>query len=70
MLNSEKMSKSPRNFMTIRQVIEEFSANATHFSLIDADDGVDDANFVFETTNVAILWLTKELAWYEDVLVT
>ncbi|KAJ7944735.1 Leucine--tRNA ligase, cytoplasmic [Quillaja saponaria] len=69
MLNSEKMSKSTGNFKTLNQSIEEFSADATRFSLADAGDGVDDANFVFETANAAILRLTKELAWYEDVLV-
>ncbi|OAY45047.1 leucine--tRNA ligase, cytoplasmic [Manihot esculenta] len=68
MLNSEKMSKSTGNFRTIRQAIEEFSADATRFSLADAGDGVDDANFVFETSNAAILRLTKEIAWMEEVL--
>ncbi|CAJ2673655.1 unnamed protein product [Trifolium pratense] len=68
MLNSEKMSKSTGNFRTVRQPIEEFSADATRFSLADAGDGVDDANFVFETANAAILRLTKELAWYEENL--
>lgn len=68
MLNSEKMSKSTGNFRTLRQAIEEFSADATRFSLADAGDGVDDANFVFETANAAILRLTKELSWMEEVL--
>ncbi|KAI4380440.1 hypothetical protein MLD38_006631 [Melastoma candidum] len=68
MLNSEKMSKSTGNFKTLRQAIEEFSADATRFSLADAGDGVDDANFVSETANAAILRLTKELAWMEEVL--
>ncbi|KAJ6394930.1 hypothetical protein OIU77_024027 [Salix suchowensis] len=43
MLNSEKMSKSTGNFRTLRQSIDEFSADATRFSLADAGDGVDDA---------------------------
>ncbi|CAH2078422.1 unnamed protein product, partial [Thlaspi arvense] len=68
MLNSEKMSKSTGNFRTLRQAIEEFSATATRFSLADAGDGVDDANFVFETANAAILRLTKELTWMEEVM--
>uniref|UniRef100_A0A6N2K6F5 leucine--tRNA ligase n=1 Tax=Salix viminalis TaxID=40686 RepID=A0A6N2K6F5_SALVM len=68
MLNSEKMSKSTGNFRTLRQSIDEFSADATRFSLADAGDGVDDANFVFETANSAILRLTKEIAWIEEVL--
>ncbi|KAL6960297.1 leucine--tRNA ligase [Sarracenia purpurea var. burkii] len=68
MLNSEKMSKSTGNFRTLRQAIEEFSADATRFSLADAGDGMDDANFVFETANAAILRLTKEIAWMEEIL--
>ncbi|KAJ4846934.1 hypothetical protein Tsubulata_010336 [Turnera subulata] len=68
MLNSEKMSKSTGNFRTLKQAIEEFSADATRFSLADAGDGIDDANFVFETCNAAILRLTKEIAWIKEVL--
>ncbi|KAK9017558.1 hypothetical protein V6N11_080036 [Hibiscus sabdariffa] len=55
-------------FRTLRQAIEEFSADATRFSLADAGDGIDDANFVFETANTAILRLTKEIAWMEEIL--
>ncbi|KAJ4723658.1 leucine--tRNA ligase, cytoplasmic-like [Melia azedarach] len=68
MLNSEKMSKSTGNFRTLKQAIEEFSADATRYSLADAGDGVDDANFVFDTANTGILRLTKEIAWMEEVL--
>ncbi|KAL3508195.1 hypothetical protein ACH5RR_033577 [Cinchona calisaya] len=68
MLNSEKMSKSTGNFRTLRQAIEEFSADATRFSLADAGDGMDDANFVFDTANAAILRLTKEISWMQEVL--
>ncbi|ESQ56138.1 hypothetical protein EUTSA_v10027096mg, partial [Eutrema salsugineum] len=68
MLNSEKMSKSTGNFRTLRQAIEEFSATATRFALADAGDGVDDANFVFKTADAAILGLTRELTWMEEVL--
>ncbi|KAH7279053.1 hypothetical protein KP509_37G003200 [Ceratopteris richardii] len=68
MLNSEKMSKSTGNFRTLRQAIEEFSADATRFALADSGDLVDDANFVFETANSAILRLTKEIAWMKEVL--
>ncbi|GMH30928.1 hypothetical protein Nepgr_032771 [Nepenthes gracilis] len=68
MLNSEKMSKSTGNFRTLRQAIEEFSADATRFCLADAGDSLDDANFVFETAKAAILRLTKEISWMEEVL--
>ncbi|KAK9069057.1 hypothetical protein SSX86_013173 [Deinandra increscens subsp. villosa] len=68
MLNKEKMSKSTGNFRTLKQAIEEFSADATRFSLADAGDGMDDANFEFKTANTAILRLTKEREWMEEVL--
>lgn len=68
LLNSEKMSKSTGNFKTIRQAVEEFSADATRFALADAGDTVDDANFVVDTANAAILKLTKELTWMEETL--
>ncbi|CAI9100063.1 OLC1v1036985C1 [Oldenlandia corymbosa var. corymbosa] len=66
MLNAEKMSKSAGNFRTLREAIQEFSADATRFALADAGDGLDDANFVFETANSAILRLTKETAWIKE----
>ncbi|CAM6128985.1 unnamed protein product [Calypogeia fissa] len=66
MLNSEKMSKSTGNFRTIKESIEEFSADATRFALADSGDTMDDANFVFDTANSAILRLTKEITWMED----
>lgn len=62
------MSKSTRNFRTIHQAIKEFSADATRFSLANDGNGIDDANFAFATANVAILWLTKEISWMEEVL--
>lgn len=63
------MSKTTGNFRTIRQSIEEFSADATRFALADAGDGLDDANFVFETANTAILRLTRDKKkWMEEVL--
>ena len=66
LLNNEKMSKSTGNFKTLKQAIEEFSADAMRFSLADAGDTVEDANFVEDTANAAILRLTKEIAWYEE----
>lgn len=67
MLNSEKMSKSTGNFRTLKQATEEFSADATRFALADSGDLMDDANFVFETANSAILRLTKEITWMKEV---
>ncbi|KAM3348461.1 hypothetical protein ACQJBY_022002 [Aegilops geniculata] len=68
MLNSEKMSKSTGNFLTLKEAILRYSSDATRFALADAGDGMDDANFVTETANAAILRLTKEIAWMEEVI--
>jgi leucyl-tRNA synthetase len=38
------------------------------WALADAGDGMDDANFETTTANAAILRLTKDLAWIEEVL--
>ncbi|KAI3944243.1 hypothetical protein MKW98_016473 [Papaver atlanticum] len=53
MLNSEKM---------------QFSADATRFALADAGDGMDDANFVSDTSISVIIRLTKEISWMEEIL--
>lgn len=68
LLNNQKMSKSTGNFKTLEQAIVEFGADAMRFALADAGDTLDDANFLDETANAAILKLTKELAWIEEAL--
>ncbi|XP_057444690.1 leucine--tRNA ligase, cytoplasmic-like, partial [Lotus japonicus] len=67
-LNNNKMSKSTGNFRTIRQTIEEYSADATRLALANAGDGVDDANFEFNIADKTIKRLTKEIEWYEKIL--
>eukprot|EP00882_Tetradesmus_deserticola_P006429 GHRQ01006765.1.p1 GENE.GHRQ01006765.1~~GHRQ01006765.1.p1 ORF type:complete len:1052 (+),score=503.60 GHRQ01006765.1:66-3221(+) len=68
LLNSEKMSKSTGNFKTLSEAIAEYSADAMRWALADAGDGMDDANFETSTANAAILRLTKELSWMEEML--
>ncbi len=58
LLNSAKMSKSTGNFMTLSEACQEFSADATRIALADAGDGMEDANFLKDTANAAILRLT------------
>eukprot|EP00882_Tetradesmus_deserticola_P034916 GHRQ01040261.1.p2 GENE.GHRQ01040261.1~~GHRQ01040261.1.p2 ORF type:complete len:116 (-),score=23.06 GHRQ01040261.1:50-397(-) len=50
------------------QAIAEYSADAMRWALADAGDGMDDANFETSTANAAILRLTKELSWMEEML--
>ncbi|KAJ3139412.1 cytosolic leucyl tRNA synthetase [Physocladia obscura] len=68
LLNSEKMSKSTGNFMTLREAMERYGADATRFALADAGDGLDDANFLHKTADDAILKLFTEKEWVEEVV--
>ena len=68
LLNAEKMSKRTGNFRTLAQAVSEYSADAMRVALADAGDAMDDANFEHLTANGAILRLTKELGWAEEVM--
>jgi leucyl-tRNA synthetase len=67
LLNSQKMSKSTGNFMTIREAIEEFGADATRFALADAGDTVEDANFLRDTANACILRFYNLVEFYQEM---
>ncbi|OBA28001.1 hypothetical protein HANVADRAFT_22229 [Hanseniaspora valbyensis NRRL Y-1626] len=68
MLNNEKMSKSTGNFMTLKQIVEKFGADASRIALADAGDTVEDANFDESNANAAILRLYVLKEWAEEVL--
>eukprot|EP00118_Oscarella_pearsei_P016818 m.163639 g.163639 ORF g.163639 m.163639 type:complete len:1177 (+) comp38854_c0_seq2:70-3600(+) len=68
MLNSEKMSKSTGNFLTLQQSLETYGADATRFNLADAGDTVEDANFVEINANATILRLHGLLDWTKEML--
>ncbi|KAG6860497.1 hypothetical protein C0995_010483 [Termitomyces sp. Mi166 len=68
MLNGKKMSKSTGNFLTLRDGIHKFGADATRLSLADAGDGLEDANFEEKTANANILRVHTLLGWCEDVV--
>ena len=67
LLNGDKMSKSTGNFKTLQDAVLEYGADAVRVALADAGDGMDDANFEESTANAAILRLTRELAWFEEL---
>ena len=56
------------NFLTLEEAVREYSADAMRIAMADAGDTMDDANFDYKVANSAILRLTKELAWVEEVL--
>ncbi|KAF1991686.1 leucyl-tRNA synthetase [Aulographum hederae CBS 113979] len=68
LLNGEKMSKSTGNFLTLRDAVEKFSADATRVALADAGDAIEDANFEEANANAAILRLDTMRKWCEEVV--
>eukprot|EP00771_Trimastix_marina_P000333 gnl/Trimastix_PCT/1353.p1 GENE.gnl/Trimastix_PCT/1353~~gnl/Trimastix_PCT/1353.p1 ORF type:complete len:939 (+),score=369.15 gnl/Trimastix_PCT/1353:128-2944(+) len=68
LMDGQKMAKSLGNFLTLEEAIDRYSSDVVRFALADAGDGLDDANFVDATANAAILRLTKELTWIEEML--
>ncbi|TFL03231.1 hypothetical protein BDV98DRAFT_527824 [Pterulicium gracile] len=68
MLNGKKMSKSTGNFLTLKEAVRKFGADATRLSLADGGDSVEDANFDEMTANANILRVHTLLAWCEETL--
>jgi leucyl-tRNA synthetase len=68
LLNSEKMSKSTGNFMSLFEAVERYGADATRFALADAGDGLEDANFVAKTADDAVLKLFTEKELCEEMI--
>ncbi|XP_065833343.1 leucine--tRNA ligase, cytoplasmic-like isoform X1 [Oscarella lobularis] len=68
MLNSEKMSKSTGNFLTLSQSVEKYGADVTRFNLADAGDTVEDANFIEINANATILRLHGMIDWTKEMI--
>ncbi|XP_054586678.1 leucine--tRNA ligase, cytoplasmic [Nothobranchius furzeri] len=68
LLNSEKMSKSTGNFLTLYQAIEKFSADGMRLALADAGDTVEDANFVETMADAGILRLYTWVEWVKEMI--
>lgn len=64
-LNGEKMAKSTGNFLTLRDAVEKFGADAARIALADAGDATDDANFDEKVANQAIMRLHNLREWCE-----
>lgn len=68
LLNGEKMSKSTGNFLTLKEAVDKFGADATRVALADAGDGLDDANFDESVANSNILRLFELRKWCEEMV--
>lgn len=70
LLNSDKMSKSTGNFLTLYDAVDKFSADGMRMALADAGDGVEDANFVEMMAEAGLLRLYTYLEWVKEMLAT
>uniref|UniRef100_A0A4W5Q6Q4 Leucyl-tRNA synthetase 1 n=1 Tax=Hucho hucho TaxID=62062 RepID=A0A4W5Q6Q4_9TELE len=68
LLNSEKMSKSTGNFLTLSEAITKFSADGMRMALADAGDTVEDANFVEAMADAGILRLYTWVDWVKEMI--
>ncbi|XP_060942051.1 leucine--tRNA ligase, cytoplasmic [Limanda limanda] len=68
LLNSEKMSKSTGNFLTLTEAIDKFSADGMRLALADAGDTVEDANFVETMADAGILRLYTWVEWVKEMI--
>eukprot|EP00954_Amorphochlora_amoebiformis_P023502 1360458-Amorphochlora_amoeboformis.AAC.1 len=68
MINSEKMSKSTGNFMTLEQACNQYGTDATRLALADAGDGLEDSNFAEDTADRSILKLTTLDEWVDEMI--
>lgn len=57
------MAKSQGNFLTIEDCIKKFGADATRIAVADAGDTLDDANFVVDLADNAVLRLWQLEQW-------
>eukprot|EP01101_Sappina_pedata_P004002 TRINITY_DN1637_c0_g1_i1.p1 TRINITY_DN1637_c0_g1~~TRINITY_DN1637_c0_g1_i1.p1 ORF type:complete len:1101 (+),score=504.92 TRINITY_DN1637_c0_g1_i1:162-3305(+) len=68
LLNNSKMSKQTGNFLTLKDAVEKYSADATRIALADAGDGLEDANFSEVTANGVILRLYNQVLAVKKLL--
>ena len=63
MLNSEKMSKSTGNFMTLSEAMQRYGADGMRLALANSGDSIEDANFETSVADSAVLrlWTLVEL---------
>ncbi|KZV88577.1 Nucleotidylyl transferase, partial [Exidia glandulosa HHB12029] len=67
-INGSKMSKSKGNFMTLRETVEKFGADAARLALADAGDSIEDANFDEKNANASILRIFTLIEWCKEIV--
>ncbi|KAK3875630.1 hypothetical protein Pcinc_007941 [Petrolisthes cinctipes] len=57
LLNSEKMSKSTGNFLTLTDALDKYGADGMRLALANAGDSIEDANFETQVADSGVLRL-------------
>jgi leucyl-tRNA synthetase len=68
MMNSEKMSKSTGNFLTLRDMVAKYGADASRIALADSGDSMADGNLEEDVADGAILRLFNLREWCEQAV--
>jgi len=68
LLNNEKMAKSTGNFLTLRDAMEKYSVDGMRFALADSGDTTEDANFLDETVDTAVLRIYTQVEWIKETI--
>jgi leucyl-tRNA synthetase len=66
--NGEKMSKSKGNFVTMRDAIEKYGADATRWALSKSGEGTSDANFTEKNATSGLSILYDEMEYCKEVI--
>ncbi|KAG9397539.1 Leucyl-tRNA synthetase, class Ia, archaeal/eukaryotic cytosolic [Carpediemonas membranifera] len=67
-IDNQKMSKSTGNFLTGTEAMDTYGVDALRFALGEAGDGMEDANFVRDAAEQAVLKLGNQLEWIETMV--
>lgn len=68
LLNSEKMSKSTGNFLTLADALDRYGADGMRLALANAGDSIEDANFETQVADSGVLRLWTFLKLAKDLL--
>ncbi len=68
LVDNEKMSKSKGNFLTLRDALKMFGADATRLAIADAGDSLDDANFVTDSAKGFVLKLANLIEVFSELM--
>ncbi|KAI3317236.1 leucyl-tRNA synthetase [Xylariaceae sp. AK1471] len=63
------MAKSTGNFLTLRETVAKYGADAARIAMADAGDSIEDANFEEAVANKTILKLYELKKWLKEMIV-